>query len=686
MNPSPRPLKRAKIEPNLLAHPKHGESHKESRPTHPPAPSIAIDLAAFAPKPAQDKHQPGSKLKPIVETKPTASATHPQKAAPLQPAQGIQSSGSTPKTEPQPKPSGLAPNKNTAVPPPRAQDVQQPETKAKSEALIQAITSATKQQTAVPSQSVRHSKQPESKLKPQAENEPQKATTNPPPVHTNGLKRPQKPPPHSQKKRDARMGQQKAQSRKCGLRDPSHNERPNKRQKGPGYAATGAYKQYYHRRVGNCDAVDDDRLPLIETVVAQYDRACILDIGCNDGALTMHTARVACSQVVGIDLDHQLIKRARSTVRDYVLTAKRAKKPRLSYHTGPELAAPSTVANSGVVTSPSTVTKPVVTTAPCPAADSVAQTAKGTAEPALACEAMAATPVVASTTSVKDDTVVPTTVKQEVVQTNAIDKAVSKSKVAHEEYKTSAAKPPVTNNENSPSLETNPAKAEEKPESTFVKQEAEAVYASVDNLSICKATITKEEGEQTPAKVINEIKRTTAKGAVNDAINDATQAGKKRNTITPDNAPFDVDRNTKASNVGEFPFNVSFRCEDFAKGDGRTVKEIGKYDIITCLSVTKWVHIKHGDEGIKQFFAKIFDCLNDGGCLILEPQLSKSYKQAKKRGLAPSGMTLLDFKLRPERFKDYLLETCGFGRMVMLRELRGKGQGFNRPIMAFYKV
>lgn len=140
----------------------------------------------------------------------------------------------------------------------------------------------------------------------------------------------------------------------------------------------------------------------------------------------------------------------------------------------------------------------------------------------------------------------------------------------------------------------------------------------------------------------------------------------------------------------DFPFNISFRCEDFAsEKPGVTAQEHEAYDIVLCLSVTKWVHLHGGDEALKRLFARMRDCLCPGGVLVLEPQPVKSYKRARQKKISGVNRTFRDeLKLKPDHFKDYLLgEEGGFTSFEMLRDVaEEKGKMFNRPVMAFFKA
>lgn len=52
------------------------------------------------------------------------------------------------------------------------------------------------------------------------------------------------------------------------------------------------------------------------------------------------------------------------------------------------------------------------------------------------------------------------------------------------------------------------------------------------------------------------------------------------------------------------------------------------FNVSFCLSVTMWIHLNHGDEGLQIFLKKICDLSE---MIVVEPQPWKCYKSAVKR-------------------------------------------------------
>lgn len=83
--------------------------------------------------------------------------------------------------------------------------------------------------------------------------------------------------------------------------------------------------------------------------------------------------------------------------------------------------------------------------------------------------------------------------------------------------------------------------------------------------------------------------------------------------------------------LNTFPDNVFFRTLNYAVTDeSQMVSDRQQYDLILCLSLTKWIHLNFGDNGLKMTFRRMFNQLRPGGKLILEAQNWASYKKRKK--------------------------------------------------------
>lgn len=129
-----------------------------------------------------------------------------------------------------------------------------------------------------------------------------------------------------------------------------------------------------------------------------------------------------------------------------------------------------------------------------------------------------------------------------------------------------------------------------------------------------------------------------------------------------------------------FPHNVSFRASDWV--NNQIPEDSEPYDIILAFSISKWIHLNQGDEGLERFFYRAHTFLRQGGTLILEPQSWDSYKKAKRldKSLKDRAATL---KIRPEDFEQ-LLSCIGFGPARHFG-LTGEG-GFRRPVDLYVKL
>ncbi|OVA16126.1 Bicoid-interacting 3 [Macleaya cordata] len=127
---------------------------------------------------------------------------------------------------------------------------------------------------------------------------------------------------------------------------------------------------------------------------------------------------------------------------------------------------------------------------------------------------------------------------------------------------------------------------------------------------------------------------------------------------------------------------VSFQKQNFVEC---LHKHSEKYDAILCLSVSKWIHLNWGDDGLITLFVNIWRLLRPGGVLVLEPQPWKSYQ---KNYLVSETATFNyhNILFHPCQFQEILLDKVGFRTVENISSsLPGSATGFDRPLFAFCK-
>nr|CBE66668.1 CG1239-PA [Drosophila ananassae] len=135
-----------------------------------------------------------------------------------------------------------------------------------------------------------------------------------------------------------------------------------------------------------------------------------------------------------------------------------------------------------------------------------------------------------------------------------------------------------------------------------------------------------------------------------------------------------------------FPHNLRFLQGNYVLEDDVLLEiERPQFDVILCLSVTKWIHLNFGDAGLKQAFRRMFLQLRPGGKLVLEPQAFDGYKRRKKLS-EQIRENYNNIKFRPEHFTEYLLgPEVGFASMDLMGIPEHCEAGFKRPIEIFTK-
>lgn len=136
---------------------------------------------------------------------------------------------------------------------------------------------------------------------------------------------------------------------------------------------------------------------------------------------------------------------------------------------------------------------------------------------------------------------------------------------------------------------------------------------------------------------------------------------------------------------GKFPSNVSFIKANYVlENDNLLLTQRPEYDVILCLSVTKWVQLNWGDAGLKRLFKRAYRHLRPEGMFILEPQPWESYAR-KKKITDNMNRNYHSIRLKPDQFTSYLTNEVGFTRYEYLGAPKCSVRGFQRPIYLFHK-
>lgn len=136
-----------------------------------------------------------------------------------------------------------------------------------------------------------------------------------------------------------------------------------------------------------------------------------------------------------------------------------------------------------------------------------------------------------------------------------------------------------------------------------------------------------------------------------------------------------------------FPNNVVFVTGNYVLEREELVEaQTAEYDVVLCLSLTKWVHLNWGDEGLKRMFRRIYRHLRPGGILVLEPQPWSSYSK-RKTLTETTYKNYFRIQLKPEQFSSYLTSPeVGFSSYELVATPHNTSRGFQRPVYLFHKA
>lgn len=168
---------------------------------------------------------------------------------------------------------------------------------------------------------------------------------------------------------------------------------------------------------------------------------------------------------------------------------------------------------------------------------------------------------------------------------------------------------------------------------------------------------------------------------------DANLIGRARRNVVNETQAVINNNDKNVLTETKFPHNIAFKqCNYVLSNDNLLELEEPRYNTILCLSVTKWIHLNFGDDGLKRAFQRMYCQLKPAGTLILEAQDWKSYK--RRKNLTPEiNAHYKSIQLTPKMFHEYLLsDEIGFENSYHIElPKEHSANGFKRPIIAYTK-
>ncbi|XP_014476990.1 PREDICTED: probable RNA methyltransferase CG11342 [Dinoponera quadriceps] len=149
------------------------------------------------------------------------------------------------------------------------------------------------------------------------------------------------------------------------------------------------------------------------------------------------------------------------------------------------------------------------------------------------------------------------------------------------------------------------------------------------------------------------------------------------------------------------PDRVTFECLNFLSKDcsetlTRYLDQLDKsrFDVVFCFSITMWIHLNHGDDGLEEFLRKACALAE---MIVIEPQPWRCYRNASRRlkraksedfpllkGLKYTGDLAKHIENIITRLCNFrkvvVTESNGWGRKLLIYERKQQNQVINRNI------